>query len=403
MLDMKAPSLRIFSFSLLALLAFAGPAMACSIPVFRYALQFWEPSNYEVVIFHKGELSEADAKRVRAIDDWSSGGGAAGDRTANLIVRRVDVADSIADEELAALWQRHAESSTLPTAVVRFPKRSGTLTPVAVKPLAQIDPKAMVESAARRTMLERLAAGDTAVWLLVETDDKDANDAAFATLEKHLRLLETTLKLPEAAPEDDDLRQEGLQIDAPLKIAFSSLRVKRTDSSEAWLIDALLRTEDDLLEIDEPMVFAVYGRGRALPALIGKGITGENIATWGEFLTGPCSCQIKEENPGVDLLVAADWQSQLMKAHAALGGYQEIALAIEPDGGDSTGQAQVTQVATGGSDAEAVLAKDGVNLVGSDGDLGSGPRNVLMILAIGALVLVVATALVLRKPELRKP
>jgi hypothetical protein len=56
------------------------------------------------------------------------------------------------------------------------------------------------------------------------------------------------------------------------------------------------------------MAFAVFGRGRALFPLIGAGITAENIRDeHARFLIGPCTCKVKEQNPGVDLLFAADW------------------------------------------------------------------------------------------------
>src|SRR5205807_1381286 len=51
------------------------------------------------------------------------------------------------------------------------------------------------------------------------------------------------------------------------------------------------------------------GRGIALYALVGKGITAENIAKAAGFLVGECSCEVRRQNPGVDLLMAADWET----------------------------------------------------------------------------------------------
>jgi hypothetical protein len=73
------------------------------------------------------------------------------------------------------------------------------------------------------------------------------------------------------------------------------------------LVRMLLNTEDDLPGRSDPMVFPVFGRGRAMPALIGAGITKENIGDAARFLAGPCSCEVKRDNPGVDLLMTADW------------------------------------------------------------------------------------------------
>ena len=44
-----------------------------------------------------------------------------------------------------------------------------------------------------------------------------------------------------------------------------------------------------------------------MPALVGAGITAENIKDAAAFLAGPCSCEVKRDNPGVDLLLTAEW------------------------------------------------------------------------------------------------
>ena len=36
----------------------ATPSWACSVPVYRYALERWWPDPYEVIVFHRGELTE---------------------------------------------------------------------------------------------------------------------------------------------------------------------------------------------------------------------------------------------------------------------------------------------------------------------------------------------------------
>lgn len=57
-----------------------------------------------------------------------------------------------------------------------------------------------------------------------------------------------------------------------------------------------------------PIVIPVFGQGRALYALAGDGIKVETIDRAATFLIGKCSCEVKEQNPGVDLLLAADWK-----------------------------------------------------------------------------------------------
>jgi hypothetical protein len=52
-------SLWIRTLNLLVSIAFAAlsaPAVACNIPVFRYALERWRADSYEAVLFYRGRL-----------------------------------------------------------------------------------------------------------------------------------------------------------------------------------------------------------------------------------------------------------------------------------------------------------------------------------------------------------
>lgn len=92
-----------------------------------------------------------------------------------------------------------------------------------------------------------------------------------------------------------------------LKLAFSMVRLSRTDPEEEVFARMLLGSEEDLRDTKEPMAFPIFGRGRALFGLVGKGINSETIEEACSFLIGPCSCVVKEMNPGLDLLMTADW------------------------------------------------------------------------------------------------
>ena len=92
------------------------------------------------------------------------------------------------------------------------------------------------------------------------------------------------------------------------------LRVSRTDPAEKAFVQMLLSTEPGLTDKEfdgQPMVFPVFGRGRALEPMIGKGIARDNLETAAGFLAGPCGCEIKDQNPGVDMLIRADWDKAL--------------------------------------------------------------------------------------------
>jgi hypothetical protein len=157
----------------------------------------------------------------------------------------------------------------------------------------------------RQEIVRRLAAGETAVWLVLESGDAAKDRAARELLTQELKRLESELKLPPIDPGDDAPGRPEL------KIAFSVLSVPRNQNEEAPLAAMLLHSEPDLAERTDPLVFPVFGQGRALWPLVGAGITPENITRNAGFLVGSCSCEVKEQNPGFDLLLAADWKQTL--------------------------------------------------------------------------------------------
>lgn len=292
--------IRLAIILLFASFVFSSSASACNVPVFRYALERWPSDPYDILLFHKGPLSPADKKIVALMEKHISGDGA----PVNLRVELVDV-----DEEMPKGLKRIYEAQKtpeLPWMVVRYPLQAKNDATIWAGRLSEPIVKSLLDSPVRRDLVKRIAGGETAVWVLLESGDKQKDDAAAAVLEKRLPKLKTILKLPELTDSPADrIANDG----PPLKIAFSLIRLSRTNPDEQMLIGMLLNSEDDLLDNKEPMAFPIFGRGRALWALIGKGIIDDNIDEAGAFLVGPCSCQVKRLNPGTDLLMMGDWDS----------------------------------------------------------------------------------------------
>ena len=310
-LDLRAVSLQMKpalfmnirrSILLLALLLGAPTATdlsACSVPVFRYALEHWTPDRYEGLVFHRGELTEIQQALVKQLN--GEPGNAA---RANLRVRTVDL-DELEAAEWNAVWASLGAES-LPWMLVRPDQRTGINWLRTSQPLTPSNVSSLLDSPARKEIAKRIAGGDSTVWLLLESGDEEADRAAAEQLETRLKYLGSVLTLPELSAVDiaNGLVSVGAE---GLKLKFSSLRVSRKDAAESSFVQMLLGVEDDLHEINEPMVFPIFGQGRALYALVGAGINNEMIDTAAMFLTGSCSCEVKEQNPGVDLLLAADW------------------------------------------------------------------------------------------------
>jgi hypothetical protein len=293
-------------------LALSAAALACNVPVFRFALERWRADAYRVVVFHKGPLSDADRELIRPLEEHQ-------DRlTANLLVRTVDVneLDSAASEE-AALDRQFLSLLTnpqFPCLAVQYPAHLRIEKPVWLSPLSQDGVARLTDSPARKELIKRLAEGQTAVWILLESGDVAKDAEVEGLLVRQLKSLEETLELPELTASPDD----ALATQLPLEVKFSVLRVNKSDEAEQALAAMLIYSEPDLAERSDPMVFPVFGRGRALLPLIGAGITEQNIHDAAEFLAGPCSCEVKEQNPGFDLLLNGDWDMLLSPTGAPL-------------------------------------------------------------------------------------
>lgn len=286
-------NLRFTTIALVALLIAGGVASACNVPVFRYALERWRPDRYDVVLFHRGPLAadaQAALKPVYKAEEQEL-----------LSLTLVDL-DKPLEAENQQLWDRQPKAEA-PWMVVMYPAQLRIDVPVWSGPFTAEVAQVLVDSPSRQELAKRLMAGQTAVWLLLESDDKQANDAAAELLQSQIKELEKSLELPELTASPDDEVRSSL----PLTVKFSMLRIARDDPQEKLAVQMLLGSEPDLRERAEPMVFPVFGRGRVLFGLVGAGITAENVADSAGFLVGPCSCQLKELNPGFDFLNLADW------------------------------------------------------------------------------------------------
>ena len=87
-----------------------------------------------------------------------------------------------------------------------------------------------------------------------------------------------------------------------------------------------------------PRPAVLFGRGRVLGCLFGEYITKKNIREATAFLSGACSCEVKELNPGVDLLVAAPWDMVVMNSFVEDTPLPELTGVMpEPDEAAGTG------------------------------------------------------------------
>lgn len=287
--------------TLLCLAVFATSAFACKVPVFRYALERWSSDKYEVLVVHDGPL---DSESQKLVDKLKSPKFIS---AANFDFKLV-AADDLRDKRLVALWKNREEEGK-PLLVVLYPKTAAEVPDrvLSINPLTELHVERLVDSPVRRQLSQRLIAGQTAVWIFVPCGNDALDAAALKTLNERITVNCERLVVPTAEELDvDPIRLAKNQI--PLRIAFSFVTLDRKDDREASLLRTLMKSEPDL-DAAQPMAFPVFGRGRVLYALVGDGIMAETIDNACQFMAGPCSCQVKNQNPGFDLLISNDWDS----------------------------------------------------------------------------------------------
>ena len=355
------------------------PTSACDTPVYRYALEGWPPDPFVAFIFHKGELTEDQNEIVTVLRKAME----SEEAPTNIYVRPVDVSGELGKID-KGIWEA-VKTESLPLVAITYPGLPNPEGVVWKSPLDLTSAKLILDSPVRHETATRLIRGETCVWILIESGKKDLDDAA-------VKLIETVPKeVPsrEAAPDPYGPPPEGEEDAEPAskkwEMSSSVLRISRDNAAEAMLLKMLLGSEPDLYDKEyegEPMAFPVFGRGRVLFALVGKGINRDNILMACEFLLGPCACEIKNLNPGTDMLIAANWDL----VHSTM--LEEIDLPslahIDPP-------APVTPTALAAPAAEASPAQTDA---GGSG-LGMTLTHAIYVLA-GVLALVIVLTVVIR-------
>lgn len=328
-----------------AVLGLTAIACACNVPVFRFALERWRPDVYRVTLLHRGPLSEAQREMSRPLEEAQEKG------SANFVLQVVDVSElekptehnqGPLAETLSGAWSRIGMGEAW--LIVQYPALVRVDVPVWSGPLASEAVTRLTGSPIRQVLVRRLSEGQSVVWLLLESGIEAMDNAAAELLEGELGELQRSLKLPELTADPDD----ELLAKTPLKLAFTVLRVPKSTAAEEALVGMLVHCESDLSERSDPLAFPVFGRGRALLPLVGRGINAKNIQDASEFLVGACSCQVKEQNPGFDLLLSSNWDSLLPP------GSQGFAAMQTRETSAANGTAELVPIPTGSQPAAAL-------------------------------------------------
>lgn len=207
----------------------------------------------------------------------------------------------------------HAQEG--PSALLRPGNQDGQVVPVWTGSLTAEMLNQISDSIAAKELVNKLLHGDSVVWVVVTGEDQRKNDQVVTALEKRLRYLQQVIQIPEADPRDPSSKPGPGPI---LKLQFSVMQIpgvmiknRGASHSESLLVRMLAGSKSELTESSQPWIAAVFGRGRVLGAWPSAAFEDEQVEEVALFLAGACSCQVKRQNPGWDLLLHVDWEEEL--------------------------------------------------------------------------------------------
>ncbi len=266
------------------------PGVGCSTPVFRYALEMWAAYAYRVEVTHDGNLNAEQKQALEYLKGAAS----------SAVPANLKVIETVMDQPADPAERK------LPVVRLLFPEADQMDQVIWKGALTRENAEKIVGSPARKKLVERIRKGDATVWLFLPGGQEDRDEGKQEILHESLERLSRELKLSETAT---DINGNPLDIKIiNTGVHFSMVPIDINDPAEEVFIKMLLATEPDLKFFkNTPMAFPVFGRGRELYALIGGGINYKNIEKACSTVIGWCSCTIKDDNPGIDLLVRADW------------------------------------------------------------------------------------------------
>ncbi|GAB6166862.1 hypothetical protein JCM19992_28620 [Thermostilla marina] len=354
--------------ALFAVMVVSTAVWACDTPVYRYAMYRWYPDPYPVLYFYENEPDEAD----KAVNEKLNTIGTPGPDGANLYFQALNLAEESIDQFSEDLQKEIEAHRGKPFHVILNPWGE----PMYTGRLQEADVDALVDSPMRRKLASLLDEGNGVVLLVVHGKDATANESAekvvrdaieqmtamqdqmnreYAEYQRKIREEyakaakeqegeqdgddaadegeskassadeagssdeSTANETEEAASEEEDTYPDSAYLPTdlavlPLKATVVSL--DPDDKNETWLLRMLSHLRNPESDPDAPAVYAVFGRGRTLPALVGDEINPDNMLAVLDFLAGACSCTVKAQNPGCELVFRWNWDETAEKIAA---------------------------------------------------------------------------------------
>jgi hypothetical protein len=294
----------------------APAAWACSLPVFRYALERWPETPFRLAVLQGAETArpaQVPGPKLHPIES-------------NSLEFETHGIERLPEGIITQQWREDLRPELLPLGLLLTPEEYGgeprCLWRGCFDSQGLADLRAQFHSPLLLEVCRALAAGESAVWIVAQGGEEQENRRVYAELEATLASVSKELKLPHEADFSDAAYRHEPSPGVPLRLSFRILAANLRDPRNAVLRRTLAALDPRAQPDTELIVIPVYGRCRALALLRGEELRSEVFRAVAEFLIGPCACQVKALHPGFDLLAPFPWDEVL-----AGGAAREEALA----------------------------------------------------------------------------
>ncbi|MCH2207410.1 MAG: hypothetical protein MK132_16255 [Lentisphaerales bacterium] len=304
---------------LITLLLIQSFLQACDVPVFRYALERWERDLYRLFVVHQRKLNEKESELLQQLNNNSL------PNFGHTNYRLYDV--DLNHEKIRESFQKSFPDlkdlkTDTPKLILRFPFKSSFPKEVIWQgELNQENVDKLLNSKATEELMKGILQGYSSTFLLMESGDQAKDQKIAKLITQAIEKFEKELKIPKGVVQTDGNVTGGeltplqaarrdpsnvLKSGIPLKINFNFMRMPNNGANKIFR-NILSKTHDPKQTANEPKLYAFFGRGRLLGPMVGDEITSEELTLLAEYLCGACSCQMKQQNPGLDFLTNLDW------------------------------------------------------------------------------------------------
>ncbi|MBN2738838.1 MAG: hypothetical protein JXR70_17780 [Spirochaetales bacterium] len=274
-----------------------GRLWSCDAPVFRYALERWLPSLYRVYLFHNKALDQETNKCAAWLEESSI----EYSTTGNYHFETVNVTKEMNHEKKECLEQ--LKTADYPCLALYYPQSMAFMAALWQGKPSMKNARKIIHSPSRNEISKRILSGDGVIWLLIQSGNTDEDQQTEKMVSRKVA------QFTEIINRKLTFEFSAISKAKTRRTRFSLISIPRTPEEEIF-ISILMHSEPGLKKFSNyPILFPVFGRGRILYALAGAGIAESSLEEATGYLTGICACELKSDNPGMDLLISADWEA----------------------------------------------------------------------------------------------